>query len=182
MAIFQYWGNVAEVRLIYVCSIVFRQYLRSVTQKNEINGAKIMTILSRVSSLWSFHWFWWKLETCRVLSDSSLKETHNEVVHNKPKRQRCHLYSTASLLGRSCFAPHAATEWVNGHHDQYLFPVVSGFRIMSILNQCFSRLPPHFFSPGRAPFPLLKERKSLQIRLNKWFSEKPLIIHLAPLA
>ena len=26
----------AEVRLIYVCSIVVRQYLRSVTQRNEI--------------------------------------------------------------------------------------------------------------------------------------------------
>ena len=65
---------------------------------------------------------------------------------NKPKRLQCHLHSTKNLLGRSCFAPHAATEWVNGHHDQYLFPVVSGFRIMSILNQCFSRLPPQFFS------------------------------------
>lgn len=69
--------------------------------------------------------------------------------------------------------PPTQLEWVNAHHDQYLFPVVSGFRIMSILNQCFSRLPPQFFSPGRAWFPLLKERKSLQIRLNKWFLEKP---------
>ena len=73
-----------------------------------------MTILSRGSSLWSLHWFWWKLETCRVLSDSSLKETHNAVVHNKTKRQRCHLCSTKSLLGRSCFcAPrsHRVSKW-----------------------------------------------------------------------
>lgn len=127
----------------------------------------------------------WRLRACTQLIISS--KTSTDWWH-------CHCACTSSAVVYIVTAfflvvlvmPSPQLQWVNGHHDQYLFPVVSDCRIMSILNHCFSRLPApfffYFFFFLKPPlFPLLKERKSLQIQLNKWFSGKPLIIHLSPL-